>query len=121
MENKDYKNMSLEEIAKEYDSCFDENDNVINQEKFAKVLENPEIRKRIFSREQLVRNASQEKDLILKGAAERFLGTVYPPSWHWKMPDYYYPGFFVDSLPTDPVPDFFDTLGKKINIALLLF
>ena len=124
MENKNikknYRNLPLEEIVKEYDSCFDENDNIIDQEKFAEVIENPEIRKRIFSKEQLVRNASQEEDLLLKGASERFLGNSFPPSWHWEMPDSYYPGFYVDKMPTSPTPEMFNSLGNYMKITSTL-
>ena len=88
------KTLSVEDALKERDSCFDENRNIINGEKLSALMENTDFVKFLFSDENLINNASQDKDLSLKAAGEAFLNKAYPPSWYWQMPDYYYPGLY---------------------------
>ena len=101
-----YENLSLEEAIKEHRSCFDEKGEVIDNDKLLKVLRNKELFSYLFSDEKLLKNAQQDTFLMSKGASESFLGKAYPPSWYWKMPDYYYPGLYIESLrdisPNDP-------------------
>ena len=120
MENKDknytyYKNLSLKEAIREHATCIDDEGNIINQEKFFMLLENDEFRKYLFSEDKLLENALQERNLIAKAAAEHFFDKSFPPSWYWKMPDYYYPGIYSENLQGDIKPYEFvidDEAGK---------
>lgn len=90
---KDYKNMSLDSIKLELRDCFDANGKAINREKIAKILENEEVSKEVFSEDNFINAATNHSDPTLKATAEMLLGKVYRyPDTYWEMPDYYYPG-----------------------------
>ena len=92
-----YENLSLEEAIKERETCFNEKGELINQDKLYAVLHNAKLFSYLFSDENLLKNAQQERDLSVKAAGETFLNKAYPPSWYWEMPDYYYPGLYSEN------------------------
>ena len=92
-----YETLTLEEALKEHASCFNEKGEVINSNKLYAVLRNKELFHYLFSDEKLLQNAQQDINLKSKSASELFLGKTFPPSWYWKMPDYYYPGLYIES------------------------
>lgn len=91
---------TLNYLKEEYAKCF-KGKECINPTRAAELFDIKEIRQWLFSKERLESNAKQEDDLLLKSSAEFFLQKSYPPSWYWEMPDYYYPGFYSEFLPTD--------------------
>ena len=111
-----YENLSLEEAIKEHRSCFNEKGEVIDNDKLFEVLRNKELFHYLFSDEKLLENAQQDTFLMSKGASEKFLGKAFPPSWYWKMPDYYYPGIFMDSKRDIDAADPFFIFGDRGKI-----
>ena len=94
----DYANLPLEEAKKEFASCFDKDGEVKDPKKHQALLKNKKLFAWLFSRKKLEQNASQDSDLFFKASAETFLNKAFPPSWYWKMPDYYYPGLYSDNI-----------------------
>ena len=95
MEEKD-----LNYLKQEYAKCF-KNGVCINEQRRNELLQFKEIWEWVFSRDRFISMASQEEDMKAKSTGELFLQEAYPPSWYWEMPDYYYPGFYSEFLPTD--------------------
>ena len=111
-----YENLSLEEAIKEHRSCFNEKGEVIDNNKLFEVLRNKELFHYLFSDEKLLQNAKQDTFLMSKGASEIFLGKAFPPSWYWKMPDYYYPGIYLESRRGISSNDIFFIFGERSKI-----
>ena len=86
---------TLNFLKEEYAKCFSGKE-CINPTRAAELFDIKEIRQWLFSKERLESQAKQDDDLLLKASAESFLKKPHPPSWYWEMPDYYYPGLYLE-------------------------